>query len=144
MALCVAVASATVEKVGSAGVCTPWQLNFKHTLSNDLVFHITLGNIITVTLLHIEGACCDTVICNFYLGLHLTFCYSVQNCSFQSRHGGRCFCSHEVSHTINIQTSTFSLCRWSENWLQKRIFIKTNFEHLYTTTVRLLCCHHKL
>ena len=65
MIFCATVASATVERVGWAGLCTPWQLKFQIHFFQMIWSSATLENVSFVTLLHIEGACSDRVIRNF-------------------------------------------------------------------------------
>ena len=86
-------------------------IKISNTLFQMIWSSTTLGNVLFVTLLHIEGICSAgpfAMLSRCPLDFHLPQC--TKACSFSSRHGGRCHCGHEVPHAIDIQSGIFSLC----------------------------------
>ena len=85
-------------------------IEISNTLCQMIWSSTTLGNVSSVTLLHIKGTCSAgpfTMLSRPSFDFHLPQC--TKACSFSSRHRGRCDSGHEVPHAIDIQSGIFSM-----------------------------------
>ena len=89
MTLCAMVASATVERVEWAGLCTLWQMKFQTNFVKWFGLQQQKVHVVTGLIAILSRPLFD-----FYLP------QCTKACSSSSRRGGRCHCSHDLSPQI--------------------------------------------